>query len=195
MAYEKKKIVLFDGTSLDGFTDRAGNAPDWELKDGVMTVRHGDIVSKETYGDALLHVEFRCPYMPNEHGQGRGNSGVYVHGCYEVQVLDSFGRDEPDHSDCSAIYSIAAPLTNASLAPLEWQTYDIIFRAPRYDGDKKVEDARITLLHNGFAVHNNLILPHNTPGGVRDGEAPTGPLLLQDHGNPVSFRNIWLVKM
>ena len=111
--YEDKKIILFDGTSLDGWAKRDGTPADWILEDGIMTVSHGDIVSKVTYGDALLHVEFREPDMPDEKGQGKGNSGVYVHGCYEIQVLDSYGVTKPTDGDCSAIYNMYAPLTNA----------------------------------------------------------------------------------
>jgi len=196
MAYEKKKIVLFDGTNMDNWVTRDGKTPDWKVEDGIMTVGHGDIISKETYGDAHLHVEFRCPYMPEEHGQGRGNSGVYVHGCYEFQVLDSYGVEDYSAHDCASLYSVKTALTNACLPPLEWQTYDMIFRAPRFDADgNKIEDARITLIQNGYVVHNNYIIPSTTPGGVRGNEAAEGPLLLQDHGNPVSYRNIWIMKI
>ncbi|MDR1734620.1 MAG: DUF1080 domain-containing protein [Oscillospiraceae bacterium] len=184
--------ILFDGTSLDNWTRQDGEAPDWAITDGCMTVGKGNIVSKAAFGDARLHVEFRIPAMPWAKGQDKGNSGVYLQGRYEIQVLDSYGVEEPTHDDCAAIYNLAAPRTNACLPAEEWQSYDIIFRAPRFADGAVTEPARLTLIQNGVVVHNNLILSRCTPGGVSGKEAETGPLLLQDHGNPVSFRNIWL---
>lgn len=193
-----EKVVLFDGTNLDGWTARSnGETPDWKVEDGIMTVGHSDIISKYEFGDAHIHVEFRCPDMPDCTGQAKGNSGVYVHGCYEVQVLDSYGIETPLNNDCSGIYSIYAPLANACKPALEWQTYDIIFRAPRFNqyGEVK-EDSRMTLLHNGIVVHNNIVLPSVTPGGVTGDRRPArGPLMLQDHGNAVSFRNVWVMPL
>lgn len=194
--YENKKIMLFDGSSLDGWTKRDGSAADWTIDGDVMTVNHGDIVSKVTFGDALLHVEFREPDMPEEKGQGKGNSGVYVHGCYEIQVLDSYGVEKPNDGDCSAIYNMYAPLINACKPALEWQTYDILIRAPKFNWRGKVEeDGIISVFQNGLPVHNNAVLPRPTPGGITDKVVAEGPLLLQDHGNPVSFRNIWVIKL
>lgn len=193
---ENKKIVLFDGTTLDGWTDRKGGNIAWTLEDGIMTVGKGDIISKETYGDALLHVEFRIPDMPNARGQGKGNSGVYVHGCYEIQVLDSYGIEDPGDGDCSAIYNMYSPLLNACKPAMEWQTYDILIRAPRFDAKGQVvEDGRISVFQNGLPVHNNAVLPRHTPGGITDHVVAEGPLMLQDHGNPVSYRNIWVLKL
>lgn len=192
-----EKIILFDGKDLSGFTHRDGSDPKWDVEFGTATVRPGtgDIVSKVKFGDAHLHVEFRLPYMPDCHGQDRANSGVYVHGCYEVQVLDTYGKADPCDSDCSGIYSLFAPLTNASLPPLEWQTYDIAVKAPRFDADGKLtENAVITVVHNGVVVHNNLVLPRCTPGGLFSEPAAEGPVILQDHGNLVSFRNVWVIK-
>jgi len=187
------KYILFDGTDLQGFVDREGNPAAWEVKDGCMTVTRGDIISRLTYGDAHIHVEWREPDMPEASGQWKGNSGVYIMGCYELQVLDSYGIEHPETGDCGGIYSIQAPRVNACKPALEWQTYDIYLRAPRLEGEKVVENARVTILQNGIVIHNNLVLPHHTPGGCTgDRELAEGPLMLQDHGNPVSFRNIWI---
>ncbi len=193
---ENKKIILFDGSNLDGWAKRDGSEAGWTIEDGIMTVSKDDIVSKETFGDALLHVEFREPDMPEATGQGKGNSGVYVHGCYEIQVLDSYGVETPTDGDCSAIYNMHAPLMNACKPALEWQTYDILIRAPRFNARGKVtEDGRISVFQNGLPVHNNIILPRSTPGGISEKPVAQGPLMLQDHGDPVSFRNIWVMKL
>lgn len=191
-----EKIILFDGTDLSHFTNLDGSPAQWEVKDGIMTVTHGNIMSKETYGDAHIHVEWREPDMPEATGQWKGNSGVYIQGCYELQVLDSYGIAEPKYDDCGGIYSIQAPLTNACKPALEWQTYDIILRAAKLDENGKVlSHAVVTILQNGQVIHNNFTLPANTPGGVYDHIVAEGPLMLQDHGNPVSFRNIWIQKL
>ena len=187
------KIILFDGTNTDQWTGRNGEPIDWVLEDGAMTVKHGDIVSKAVYGDAHIHVEWREPDMPEASGQWKGNSGVYIHGCYELQVLDSYGIEKPGMDDCGAIYSVYAPLVNACRPAMEWQTYDIYLRAPRFDEAGNVtENARVTILQNGVCIQNNIELWRTTPGGVGDVKVAEGPLLLQDHGNPVSFRNIWV---
>lgn len=191
----KEKVILFDGTNFDGFTRSDGSPVTWDLKDGVMTVScgGGNIVSKYTYGDAHIHVEFNLPYMPDCFGQDRANSGVYVQGCYEVQVLDSSMNEVPNKSDCGAIYDIAAPLCNACIGADVWQTYDIILKAAKLNEDGSIlENAKITVILNGKVIHNNFTLPRNTPGGVYNHVVEQGPLLLQDHGNPVSFRNIWV---
>ena len=119
-------------------------------------------------------------------------SGVYIHGCYELQVLDSFGKEEPQNDDCGGIYQNYKPRVNACKPALEWQTYDIIFRAPRFENGNMTEAARATILQNGTVIHNNLILHRATPGGVTEHTVAEGPLMLQDHGNPVKFRNIWI---
>lgn len=196
--YDKNnKIMLFDGTNMDKWKMRDGSDCAWSIEDGELVVGmgKGDIVSTVEYKDAYIHVEFKCPDMPEESGQGKGNSGVYVHGCYEVQVLDSYGIEKPLNNDCSGIYCMYAPLTNACKPAEEWQTYDIIFRAPRYnEAGEVMEAARMTLIHNGFPVHNNIVLHTNTPGGV-SGVVAKGPLMLQDHGNRVCFKNVWIMPL
>ncbi|NLE13624.1 MAG: DUF1080 domain-containing protein [Clostridiales bacterium] len=192
-----KEIILFDGSSFNGWRSIGGGAVNWELADGCMTVKpgSGNIVSEEVYGDAYIHLEWMEPDMPGASGQSKGNSGVYIQGRYEIQVLDSYGVKNPDKGDCGAIYAVSAPLTNACKPALEWQCYDIIFRAPRFDAEgKKTENARITILQNGIPVQNNLELPSFTGGPLEANETAEGPLMLQDHGDRVKFRNIRLYK-
>lgn len=191
-------IVLFDGKSLDNWTQTDGKTPaKWKLVDGgaVEVNGTGNIISKEKFGDHFqLHVEFRVPYMPQATGQGRGNSGVYIQGRYEVQVLDSYGL-KSKIDDCGAIYGIAVPSENACKAPTVWQTYDIEFTAPVFKDGKKAEPGRVTVLHNGVKIHDNVELTKdNTTAGLGGDPATPGPIMLQDHGNPVQFRNIWVVK-
>lgn len=177
-------VVLFDGTNLD----------EWEngkLIDGKY-LGATNVSTKRKFNDHVLHLEFRLPYMPTSSGQGRGNSGVYVQGRYEVQVLDSFGLDGKDN-ECGGIYSINKPKVNACLPPLVWQTYDIEFTSAKYDGDKKIKNGRITVKHNGITIHDDQELSHDTPGRHKEGPGPDA-LFLQDHGNPVVYRNVWVVE-
>jgi hypothetical protein len=193
-------VVLFDGTNLDQWQNRNGKDPaGWALLPGgiaQVTPRKGDIVTKEKFGGHFkLHVEFRVPYMPEAKGQARGNSGVYLQGRYEVQVLDSYGLD-PKDNDCGAIYTVAKPLVNACKAPTVWQTYDIDFTAPECENGQKTAPARVTVLHNGVKIHDNVaITKDNTTAGLGGDVCTPGPILLQDHGNPVQYRNVWLVKV
>jgi hypothetical protein len=190
-------VVLFGGKSLDGWTKRNGkDAAGFKLLEGgIMQVSGGDIITKDLFdGKFKLHVEFRVPYMPKASGQGRGNSGVYVQGRYEVQVLDSYGLVSKDN-DCGGIYGVAAPLVNACKAPTVWQSYDIRFQAPTCEDGKKKDPAVITVFHNGIKIHDNVkITKDNTTAGLGGDPCTPGPILLQDHGNPVQYRNIWLVK-
>ncbi|HSQ58052.1 MAG TPA: DUF1080 domain-containing protein [Gemmata sp.] len=191
-------IVLFDGKDLSKWTKTNGkDEVKWTLRDGgVMegVKGHGDIITKEKFGGKFkLHVEFRVPYEPVGHGQDRGNSGVYVQGRYEVQVLDSYGL-KSKNNDCGAIYEVAAPKVNACKAPTVWQTYDIEFTAPTFKNGKKTEPARMTVSHNGIKIHDNVPIPvDNTRAGLGGDPSKPGPILLQDHGHPVQYRNIWLL--
>jgi hypothetical protein len=191
-------VVLFGGLNLDGWVKRDGKGePAWTILDGgVMQVKGGDIRTRETFdGRFKLHVEFRVPYLPDKKGQERGNSGVYVQGRYEVQVLDSYGL-ESKNNDCGAVYGVAAPLVNACKAPTVWQSYDIDFTAPKCDNGKKVEPARMTVYQNGVKIHEDVKIPvDNTTAGLGGDPCQPGPILLQDHGNPVQYRNIWLQRI
>ncbi len=194
----KGALVLFDGKSLDGWVsarDPKKPAP-WKLLDnGVMQSGGGDVRTKDTFGgDFRLHVEFRVPYEPKNKGQGRGNSGVYVQGRYEVQILDSYGL-KSGNTDCGAIYEVAAPKENVCKAPTVWQSYDIDFDAPKCADGKKTEPARMTVYHNGVKIHDSVAIPtDNTRAGLGGDPCSPGPIMLQDHGHPVQFRNIWLSK-
>lgn len=177
-------IVLFDGSNVDHFKD--GKIENGLLKEGCET--------KVPFGDFQMHLEFRLPYMPTARGQGRANSGVYIQSRYELQVLDSFGLEGADN-ECGALYKQRRPDLNMCLPPLTWQTYDIWFRGPRFGPDgKKVESARITAWLNGVAVQNDVEIIAKTGGGSQEGPKALA-LKLQNHGNPVRFRNIWLVDL
>ena len=154
-----------------------------------------DIITREKFdGTFKLHVEFRVPYEADKKGQGRGNSGVYLQGRYEVQILDSYGLDSKNN-DCGAIYEVAAPSQNACKAPTVWQSYDIEFTAPKCVDGKKTEPPVITVVHNGVKIHDKLkITSDNTRAGMGGDVCTPGPILLQFHGDPVQFRTVWLVK-
>ena len=177
-------VVLFDGSTPENF--KGGKMTD----DGLLMQ---GVTSKHLYQSAKLHIEFRLPYQPTAKGQGRGNSGAYLQGRYEVQMLDSFGLDGK-HNECGGIYSIKEPDVNMCLPPLTWQTYDIDYTAAEFKDGKKVKDSHITVRHNGVVIHDNVALPKSTTAApVKEGPDP-GPLYLQNHGNPVRYRNIWLVE-
>jgi hypothetical protein len=192
----KGAMVLFDGKDGSQWVHRGSGKPfEWTLVEGAMEVKPGtgDIQTKQEFGDFQLHVEFMVPLMPEAQGQARGNSGVYMHGRYEIQVLDSYGLT-PETGDCGALYGQAPPRVNATLPPKEWQTYDITFRAPRFDAAGNVtEKPRITVLHNGIKIHDDVEIQQcPTAAGLPGPAVKTGPILLQDHGNAVRYRNIWL---
>ncbi len=161
-----------------------------------VTPGSGSITTAREFGDAKIHMEFRTPHEPERRGQGRGNSGVYVHYRYEVQVLDSYGLEGADN-ECGGMYKVAVPLVNMCAPPLQWQTYDIVYRAARYgENGERIENGRITVQHNGVTIHDDVELTVDSTAGGRSG--PSGPgiqkggLLLQDHGNRVRYRNIWV---
>lgn len=193
----RERIVLFNGKEEElkkNWMRIDGRDAAWPVSDGAMVSRGGDVVTREKFTDFHLHVEFRTPKMPdNVRGQARGNSGVFLQGRYEVQVLDSYGLPEVGRGDCGAIYNQHAPLINACKPPMEWQSYDIIYRAPRYDEQgSQTEKARVTVLQNGIVIHNNVEIARPT-WGLRFGELKDpGPIVLQDHGNRVEYRNIWI---
>jgi hypothetical protein len=194
----KGALVLFEGKTAEAWTKRDGKKVEWKIADGAMEgfKGHGDIVTKEKFeGKFKLHVEFRIPYEPDlKQGQGRGNSGVYIQGRYEVQVLDSYGIASKNN-DCAAIYEVAAPLKNVCKAPTVWQSYDIEFTSPKFTEGTKTEPVHITVYHNGVKVHDDLkVNVDNTRAGMGGDPSKPGPILLQDHGHPVQYRNIWLVK-
>ncbi len=179
----KGAVVLFDGSSADQFQDG-------KIVMGNLLL--AGCTSKRKFGDHSLHLEFRTPFKPEARGQARGNSGVYIQSRYEIQVLDSFGL-EGESNECGGIYKVAAPRVNMCYPPLTWQTYDVDFTAARYQNGKKIKNARITVKHNGVLILDNVELPHETPGRIQEGPGPA-PLYLQWHGNPVVYRNIWVVE-
>lgn len=179
-------LVLFDGSNVDHWNNAQ------LTDDHNLAAKNPD--TKEKFGDHTLHIEFRTPFMPKSQGQARGNSGVYLQSRYELQVLDSFGLEGLDN-ECGGIYSISKPLLNMCFPPLSWQTYDIEFKAARFDASgNKTANARVTIRHNGVVIHNDRELPHGTPGRLPNEGPEPAPLFLQDHGNPVVFRNIWVVQ-
>ena len=190
-------IVLFDGTDLSEWQGRDGEAR-WKVEDGAMTVRPGtgDLTTKRGFGDVQLHIEWRTPTEIVGESQGRGNSGVFLMGLYEVQVLDSWENASYVNGQAASIYKQHIPLVNASRAPGEWQTYDIVFNAPRFTADGAIERAAtVTVLHNGVVVQNHVTLEGPTVfrGAPRyEAHADRLPIMLQDHRNDVSYRNIWV---
>jgi hypothetical protein len=185
-------IVLFNGENKDAFT----GADKWNIVDGVLTSGKGTIRTKEKFGSCQIHLEFATPDVAKGKGQERGNSGIYIMGMYEVQILDSFNNTTYFDGQCASIYKQYPPLVNACRGPGEWQSYDIIFSAPEFNQDKTVKTpAYISVLHNGVLVQNHTELK----GGTEYDKPPAYkahpeklPMNIQDHGNPMRFRNIWI---
>ncbi|REF99847.1 glucose/arabinose dehydrogenase [Asanoa ferruginea] len=189
------RIVLFDGAAASltaNWQHTDGRNPTWTITGGGMQVAGGDIRTRQAFGDYKLHVEFWLPqYGPEVTGQARANSGVYQQDRYELQVLDSFGDTSLGNDEAASIYQKKAADTNAATAPQTWQSYDITFRAARFNGTTKTEDARMTVVWNGVTVHNNVAVNGPTGAGAAEANTP-GPIRLQDHGNPIRYRNIWI---
>jgi hypothetical protein len=185
-------VVLFDGKDLSQWH----NGDKWEVKDGYAVVRKADITTKESFGDYQLHLEFATPEVVKGSGQGRGNSGVFLSNRYEVQVLDSFGNKTYFDGMCAALYKQMPPMVNASRGPGQWQTYDIVYEAPRFGDDKKlVRPGYVTVIHNGVVVQNHYELQGNTwfdKAPAYEPHPARQPIRLQNHGDPVKYRNIWL---
>lgn len=189
-------IVLFDGNDLSEWKGEDG-PPRWEVAGGKMTVvgGTGNITTKRNFGDIQLHIEWSAPTRIEGEGQGRGNSGIFLQNRYELQVLDSYDNETYANGQAGSIYKQHAPLVNAMKEPGAWQVYDIIYTAPRFNEDSTLfSPARITVLHNGILIQNNVVIQGVTeyiglPSYTAHGKAP---LSLQDHGNPVSYRNIWV---
>lgn len=178
-------VVLFDGSSVDGW-ENGKKTEDGLLMQGTRT--------KDKFGDFTLHLEFRVCFKPKARGQGRGNSGLYMQARYETQILDSFGLSG-EHNECGGIYSIKKPDLNMCYPPLSWQTYDVDFTAAKFGEDgKKTANARMTVRLNGVVVHENVDLPKSTTASPLKEGAEPGPIYLQNHGNPIRFQNIWIVK-
>nr|MBC8373824.1 protein kinase [Planctomycetota bacterium] len=196
----QKAIVLLGSNTTDLDTQwksaRGDGACTWNLlPGGVMrsVLKSGSIISRQDFGDHRIHLEFRTMFKPNSKGQKRSNSGVYVQGRLEVQVLDSYGL-EGKFDECGAIYKMAAPLVNMCAPPLQWQTYDIDFKAAEMDGKKIVKPARINVIHNGVKIHDNLELTRHSEQAISSGIGPRGGLYLQEFGSVVEYRNIWVTE-
>lgn len=187
-------IVLFDGKDLSKFVECGSDKPAaWKVAHGYCVPEGGDICSKQLFTDCQLHVEFWVPFLPNNTGQARGNSGVFFMGfTYEIQILDSY-KLQPGAGDCGAIYSYTPPTVNACRPPETWQSYDMVFHAAKFDAaDKKIANARVTVFQNGVLIHDNVEILSPTPThSVPDPKGP-GPIQLQNHGYAVRFRNIWV---
>lgn len=188
---------LFNGIDFSGWETRKGSIPEWKIQDGYLEVvpGKGDIQTKELFTDFDLHVEFWIPYLPNKHGQDRGNSGIFLQGRYEIQVLDSYQNDTYANGACGSLYKIIAPLVNASLPPENWQTYDIHFMSPRVDGKGHVTDpGHLTLYQNGTLMIDDGRFSRGTGSEGNARQGVPGPVRLQDHGSRVRFRNLMLMK-
>jgi len=190
-------IVLFNGKNFKQWKHtrkKAGtDSVQWKLmRGGAMEVIKGagSIVTKKKFTDFKLHMEFCTPFMPDARGQARGNSGVYLQERYEVQVLDSYALEGKDN-ECGGIYKVGAPIVNMCAPPTQWQTYDITFYAP--SAEKR--NAQVTVVHNGVTIHDSISLPKPTGGALDSDVTKPGGIYLQDHGNPVQYRNIWLVEL
>jgi len=196
----KNAIVLFDGKDASQWHQRNGGATcQWDIVDGNLIVKNGtgDIVTNQEFGDYRLHLEFWLPLLANKTSQERANSGVYNHGRYEIQVLDSYNNPTYKFGGCGALYSQKDPDKDAIIPPENWNSYDITFTAPKLDATGKVVAyPRITVFHNGIKIHDKVEIKVSSTASGMAGEQPAkGPIMLQDHGAPVRYRNVWIVPM
>ena len=191
-------VVLFGGNNLEQWmSDKDGGKAMWDVKDGIITVKAGtgDIKTKQKFGSCQLHLEFRTPAVVEGTGQGRGNSGVFFQEKYEVQILDNYNNVTYSNGQCASVYKQHIPLVNACKGPGEWQSYDIIFNAPVFNKDGvKVASGSFTVIQNGILVQNHVEIKGTTEyiGLPKNDAHGMGSIKLQDHGNPMSFRNIWV---
>ena len=191
-------MVLFDGSDLSQWVRAAGGEAGWKVENGHMTVvpRSGSISTRDTFGDFQLHLEFATPWEVVLNSQGRGNSGIMIYGEYEIQVLDSWNNRTYPDGQAAAIYGQLPPRVNASRPPGSWQTYDIVFEAPRWEDGRPTKKANVTVLHNGVLVHHRQEYIgetiHRQVGTYTEPHPPSGPIILQDHGDPIRYRNIWI---
>ncbi len=194
----KQIVVLFSGKQKEvaqNWIFQGSRKPAaWLVENGALTTNGDSIISKQLFLDFQLHVEFKTPWMPDKHGQERGNSGVGLLAQYEIQVLDSYGFKEPGAGDCGAVYSQRGPLVNACKPPRQWQTYDIVFHAPVYENHVKVKNARVSVFQNGICVQDNQDIVGATGIAGKETEGP-GPIYLQYHNNAVQFRNVWVLPL
>lgn len=191
-------IRLFDGKTLAGWTARKPSAVTWRVVDDALEVvaGAGDLHTGLSFTDFQLHLEFWLPHLPWATGQQRANSGVYLQGKYELQLLDSSGKEQPADDDCGALYKVAAPLLNACRPPEQWQSLDVAFRAPRVDLQGTVtRPGSLTVLMNGLCIHHDVPLTAPTKGGLPLPPGDPGPILLQDHGDAVRFRDLWVLPL
>ena len=190
-------IVLFDGSDLSQWESADGQEPGWKIMGDALVVEPGEgaIQTKDFFGDVQLHIEWRSPEKVEHEGQNRGNSGIFLQSLYEVQVLDSYENETYVNGQAGSVYKQKAPLVNATREPGEWQVYDIIWTAPKFGTDGELlAPAAVTVLHNGVLIQNNYVLKGNTPYIGLPTYTPHGrlPIVLQDHGSEVQYRNIWL---
>jgi hypothetical protein len=193
----KGAVVLFDGKDTSAWVQRDTKEPcKWDVMDGTLVVKAGvsDIMTKQEFGDYHLHLEFWLPNQPNRRDQDRSNSGVYNQGRYEIQILDSYQNPTYKFGGVGALYGIKDPDKNAVLPPENWNIYDIVFRSARLDaGGTLIAKPRISVWHNGLRVHKDVEIPNpGTTAGLEGKWTTKGPILLQNHGSPIRFRNIWI---
>jgi len=194
-------IVLFDGKDVSQWVYKDGRPGAWPIVDGILTCKSGtgNLYTKRKFGSAQIHVEFATPLMPNAHGQARANSGVYLQGRYEIQILDSFNNPTYSNGSAGSLYGQYAPLVNVTRAPKEWQSYDIVFHAPVCGTDRKIATpGTVTVLQNGVLVQDHVTILGRTTSSDDTDPCEDGPLMLQDHFHPdvketfMQFRNIWI---